>query len=399
MADLDTRSKRASSVGLLLAFVLAPPLPDATLDQGDRQHIARSYSGVLAAAPVTLQYVDWIKRTNRINWYGLEFNLRREFLGWQLHSGSVYYTEWPEAGRSFELSEMRENGVALTQGSNSTLSAGQWWQDRSVKPKRTYLRTSDSSNPYSKTIIGHFTDRYCGGTPVDKVSSDLNGKLWRPYVIPSSIPVISQAIGNVLYGTVVLGTVKIALQNADGYFDSYYEDWLWKDSTCSFLHGDGGAEQDGQPGLSYDQHRLISLVCSNVEINERELVITFETPIHVIGKPALRDYFDIEDYPNMDPALQGKWIPEFYGAGEIPFYPIDTNLGIFKGTGRALHSISKLELGDQSVGFTTDLANATVTVTENLVLGVTATAKSGGSLSAGDYFVRVAALLIRQVRG
>jgi len=50
MADLDTRSKRASSVQLLVPSTLAPVLPDATLDQGDRQHIALSYSGIAAAA-------------------------------------------------------------------------------------------------------------------------------------------------------------------------------------------------------------------------------------------------------------------------------------------------------------------------------------------------------------
>jgi len=49
---LDTRSKRASSVGLLLAFMLAPVLPDATLSQGDRQHAAQTYSGILAAVLV-----------------------------------------------------------------------------------------------------------------------------------------------------------------------------------------------------------------------------------------------------------------------------------------------------------------------------------------------------------
>jgi len=49
MANLDTRSKRASSVGIALAFILSPPLPDAALSQGDRQHIAVSYSGILAS--------------------------------------------------------------------------------------------------------------------------------------------------------------------------------------------------------------------------------------------------------------------------------------------------------------------------------------------------------------
>lgn len=51
---MNTRSKRASSVGMLLGFcVLAPPAPDSTLSQGDRQHIVWSYSGI-AAAGVTV---------------------------------------------------------------------------------------------------------------------------------------------------------------------------------------------------------------------------------------------------------------------------------------------------------------------------------------------------------
>jgi hypothetical protein len=51
---MNTRSKRASSVGLLLSFVLAPPLADGTLDQGDRQHTAVSYSGILATASASV---------------------------------------------------------------------------------------------------------------------------------------------------------------------------------------------------------------------------------------------------------------------------------------------------------------------------------------------------------
>lgn len=56
MADLDTASKRISSVGLM-GSILALPLPDATLGQGDRQHIAWSYSGILAGASAVLEFV------------------------------------------------------------------------------------------------------------------------------------------------------------------------------------------------------------------------------------------------------------------------------------------------------------------------------------------------------
>jgi len=47
MANLDTRSKRASSVALF-GLLLAPAFPDGAIGQGDRQHIAFSYSGISA---------------------------------------------------------------------------------------------------------------------------------------------------------------------------------------------------------------------------------------------------------------------------------------------------------------------------------------------------------------
>jgi hypothetical protein len=45
---IDTRSKRASSVGILASWLSSPVLPDGVIDQGDRQHIAWTYSGILA---------------------------------------------------------------------------------------------------------------------------------------------------------------------------------------------------------------------------------------------------------------------------------------------------------------------------------------------------------------
>lgn len=65
MANLDTRSKRASSVGIALSFVLAPPLPDGTISLGDRQHIAISYSGIAPtqSGPPAVLYTGKLEAT------------------------------------------------------------------------------------------------------------------------------------------------------------------------------------------------------------------------------------------------------------------------------------------------------------------------------------------------
>jgi len=54
MADLDTRSKRSSSVNVLNPSALALVLPDGTLDAGDRKQSAWAYSAseaVIETAP------------------------------------------------------------------------------------------------------------------------------------------------------------------------------------------------------------------------------------------------------------------------------------------------------------------------------------------------------------
>lgn len=46
---VDTRSKRASVLGIGLAAALTLPLPDGTVGQADRQHVAFCYPGITAA--------------------------------------------------------------------------------------------------------------------------------------------------------------------------------------------------------------------------------------------------------------------------------------------------------------------------------------------------------------
>jgi hypothetical protein len=49
---IDTANKRASILGLGLAFRLVLPIPDAALDQGDRQQVAYCYRGIGVSAPI-----------------------------------------------------------------------------------------------------------------------------------------------------------------------------------------------------------------------------------------------------------------------------------------------------------------------------------------------------------
>jgi hypothetical protein len=49
---IDTRSRRASVLGITLAALVALPAPDGTVGQPDRQHVAACYPGIAATAAV-----------------------------------------------------------------------------------------------------------------------------------------------------------------------------------------------------------------------------------------------------------------------------------------------------------------------------------------------------------
>ena len=54
MADLDSRNKRASAIGLDIPWTGVYPDPDGSLSNAnDRQHMAYKYSGTLGASTVT----------------------------------------------------------------------------------------------------------------------------------------------------------------------------------------------------------------------------------------------------------------------------------------------------------------------------------------------------------
>lgn len=47
---IDTAAKRQSAIMVLMPFRLCVPIPDGSIDQGDRQTLALAYSGILAEA-------------------------------------------------------------------------------------------------------------------------------------------------------------------------------------------------------------------------------------------------------------------------------------------------------------------------------------------------------------
>ncbi len=54
---VDTANKRGSAVSTARIWIVGAPLPDAAIDQADRQQVAWAYAGILAGPPSNIPIV------------------------------------------------------------------------------------------------------------------------------------------------------------------------------------------------------------------------------------------------------------------------------------------------------------------------------------------------------
>lgn len=70
MANLDTRAKRASAIGIDSPMLHLWPLADGTIAQGDRQQTAFKYSGILAGAAAAIVWFNGLTTSMRLTGAG-----------------------------------------------------------------------------------------------------------------------------------------------------------------------------------------------------------------------------------------------------------------------------------------------------------------------------------------
>lgn len=79
---INTRSKRASILGLATGLALTLPLSDGTVGQPDRQHVALCYPGITATDPGATQAA----------WLSDFFEADRDALYFTADRDRVYFT-------------------------------------------------------------------------------------------------------------------------------------------------------------------------------------------------------------------------------------------------------------------------------------------------------------------
>lgn len=146
----------------------------------------------------------------------------RRLMGWEVHSGSVYKLE------NFTqkiINKVVQNTTVLSAHTNTSLSAGQYYLDRTANT--LYLRTSDSANPNSK-FISVFVTFFFSNEPII-LPFDLDTGLdvyWEPLIESTSefgnnMDTINQT------SATIDGSGTLNLINDTSLWNSVFDKWVF----------------------------------------------------------------------------------------------------------------------------------------------------------------------------
>ncbi len=339
-----------------------------------------------------IPHSEWVLRRNRYNVVLLEQEVSIELKTWTLHSGSVYKTTYPDEDERFVVHKLKQDGTELSKGTDVadlTSNAGKFFQN--LATRELYLRCSDSANPSGKTIEA-FTMFFICNRAHPQLRKVIFNKNRYEQRLMAGMPRLSSRLGDYIYGTAIPNLSSVAWANGDKKFNKYFKKYRWEGRQGTFRQGDGGYE------LTYEEHvPIFTGRILNKEGDDRRIILHYENAMTAFRKKIPPKTFQFADYPNMDPKIEGKKIPELIGPHtKIPSYCIDVGQMKFKICKNALDSIDAVEIENQPKTFTPNLANGEYTLTQTVVTGVSAAPRSYGHMPSGTFYFKVTSIKVKE---
>lgn len=215
-----------------------------------------------------------------------------------LFSGSVY-------SASFDYGPPRIveiDGVSLTQGSSTSLSAGQWYWASNV----LYVRKSDSNAPNSGDFIVVTYDLFMADqdyqwyrTPTDSATSL---EAWSPYL--KKFPQIKQTVSDVLSGFVPITVDSIELDNSEHWIERHLDGSFYKAEVKGWHYVDSFTVANTTllleglvESISYSQNSVSFGITDIYEVFNQE---------YRSGTTTASDFYNITEFPNVDSSFVGK---------------------------------------------------------------------------------------------
>lgn len=282
---------------------------------------------------------------------------RKKVTGFTLFSGSVYSVAF-SLTHFGEVRLVEQDGVALTAGSSSSLSAGQFYHD--LNASVLYVRMSDSSNPSTKFVTAQF-EVYLGtlDVPTYRVPTDSSTRLvyFEPLVEKS--PSRKDTIKDLLFGFAPDQRDSLNLLNGSARFERLLFDCSFSMAPITAYHWLGDARTENNAA---SRKRILSGFCKDVTYSEsggKVAIQVFDDRNQFTSEfrnEGVTSYLGSGTFPNLDPQLEGRALRRVYGVvdGCKP-YNIDFNQDAPTSSNNRIYLVAA---GDSNLGTQTQTVAA-----------------------------------------
>lgn len=156
---------------------------------------------------------------------------RRKVTGFAVFAGSVYSVAL-DYGTVIELTE---DATALTEGSSTSLSAGQWYYDFDAKV--LYVRTSTSGDPSGFTIVAT-TELYCATIATNwyRVPTDSSTRQVHFEGVVTRPPDFTISASDVMFGVIPVRSTSLELVGLEQNFTKHFYDSSWNSAKVECYH-------------------------------------------------------------------------------------------------------------------------------------------------------------------
>lgn len=262
-----------------------------------------SYTNLLQDEGINAQYLAVIRPCQKVD-------------SWTLNSGSVY-----RASFSFGyVSSVEIDGVALNEGSSSTLSAGEFYWDNDSAI--LYVRASDSGDVNSDYVVVVYdiyvaTDNvHWHRIPTDETQVQV---FYEPLI--ARVPQIKSTVKDIAFGVLPIQSSGIVLNNAEKLLNKHLYYGSFKNRELLLYHWLDDLDVDNIKLVA--KSRMDSLVWSDSQLTIKlfDAVDVFEKEFR--SSISGTNFYSSSDYVRLDPAFQGKPVRYVYGIVD-GFVPVNT---------------------------------------------------------------------------
>jgi len=256
-----------------------------------------------------LTYVNELSNESIIQKYLAILTPRRKVSTWTLSSGFIYTASFD--GSVFGPPVAFEfNGVAMTEVGTQTVGVSEWYYDEANE--QIFFRAPQSGDPDIEGLSIVFYNIYCSTFDAYWYSDPLDDSTDIVYFEPliQKEPDIKSSTTDNIFGFLPLQTSSISLINAESFFEPFIYDSSFNNASIKVYHCLGKELDLDNVKLVYDG------LMSNVSYDTGKVTIKTVDRVDIFSKEwrnADTSFFEISDFPNLNPNFTGKPIRYVYG--------------------------------------------------------------------------------------